>query len=910
LSIDLDREFTGFSLRESGFEKYTCRKCGARFWSIKPRDTCPDRPCSRYDFLYKNYPGLNQLSLSEARRRFIDFFIRNGHGYIDPYPVIAKWRDDLYLTIASIIVFQPLVTNGLVDPPYNPLVIVQPCIRLEDIDNVGLTFGRHLTSFEMGGHHAFNKDDRYVYWMSETVEYAIRFFNEEIGVPLEDIVLKESWWEGGGNAGPAFEVLIDGLELATLVFMKYKVVNGNYVKNPVLVVDTGYGIERIAWFTQRKPTAFHAIFGDLVKTYRDIIGVEEPSIDVLKKIVYLTSDSEVESLDDLGKILVENDLNEYVDQTIQSIHLYTLLDHGKTILLLLSNGIVPSNTGEGYLARLVIRRMLKTLMRLGFEISRLNDVMLELLEKQADYWRGEYVYRVFNEKMDYVRDVISIETSKFIDNITRGVRVVDKYISKGRVSIDDLVEIYDSHGVPPEIVVERASKYGLKIEVPKNFYSYIVRKHGVSTGIGKVTGEKYPEDVVEWALKHEVTELVFHREPYRRSFHARLIGVKDRYVVFDKTIFYPKAGGQDHDTGYIVWNGRRYNVVNVFKIGDVIIHELDNTPDIPVDSIVEQVVDWSRRYRLMRHHTATHIVLGAARRVLGDHVWQAGVEKTVEKARLDITHYKMLSDEEIKAIEIEANKIIDQRIPLKFHYLSKFDAERKYGVRIYQGGPVYSKILRIVEIPGVDAEACYGVHVENTGEVGGIKIINVEKIQDGVIRLEFTAATRLPEYIGLIEDSHRKTLMILGVQTGDLTSVVEKKMREFRELEDLVKDYRRILRERILSEARSRYIDLCGVKTFVLTSEISDQQLYRSLIEELVFKDKYLVVYVDRDLVEIAVDPEQARERSIDLRKVIPALNNRGVDVKGGGKPDHVTLKTSNPKAVIDVIIECLREIT
>lgn len=175
------------------------------------------------------------------------------------------------------------MTSGLVPPPANPLVISQPAIRLEDIDNVGITFGRHLTTFEMAAHHAFNYPDKEVYWKEKTVELATRFFTEELGIPEEQLNFKESWWEGGGNAGPCLEVTVGGLELATLVFMQYKKEdNGEYSPLPLRIVDTGYGVERLAWVTQKTPTAFHAIYGELVYKFFKKVGVDYVDETMLK----------------------------------------------------------------------------------------------------------------------------------------------------------------------------------------------------------------------------------------------------------------------------------------------------------------------------------------------------------------------------------------------------------------------------------------------------------------------------------------------------------------------------------------------------------------------------------------------------------------------------------------------------
>ncbi|ADI32468.1 alanine--tRNA ligase [Staphylothermus hellenicus] len=901
----VEEEFMNEFLRKTGYQVYKCKKCGEKFWSLVPRDTCPDRPCSKYDFLYNEYRRVPALTFDEARRKFIEFFTSHGHEYVEPYPVLARWRNDLYLTIASIIVFQPAVTEGIIDPPYNPLVIVQPSVRLEDIDNVGLTFGRHLTSFEMGGHHAFNKKNQYVYWVNETLQYAFDFFTKTLGIEPENLVFKESWWEGGGNAGPAYEVLVDGLELATLVFMKYKIVNGEKVKNPVLVVDTGYGIERIAWFTQRTPTAFHTIFGSLLETYKNILGIDEPPYDVLKKIVYLLSDKEIEDIYMLNNYLEEINYSEYYKSLVDAINLYTALDHVKTLSLMLSDGIVPSNSGEGYLARLVIRRLLRTLIRLGIKVSALEDVVLELIDKQAKYWKGKYVYDKFHRRLDYILDVMSYETRKYVDIITRGIREIDRFIKKKKkLVLNDLIQIYDSKGIPPEIVAERAKYYGQQIRVPSNFYSLIAARHGGSQALVKEKEHELPDEIVEWASKHNPTKRLFHENPYLRRASAKILDSLNEYVIFDQTIFYPRAGGQDHDKGYIILGDEHIPVKHVYKVGEVIVHQLATRRKIEPGTRVELVIDWYNRYRLMRHHTATHIVLGAARKVLGEHVWQAGAEKTTEKARLDITHYKSLSNEEIRKIEELANKVIDEKIDLRFYFLPKFEAEKKFGLKIYQGGAVYSPILRIVEIPGWDAEACFGTHVYNTSEVGGIKIIKSEKIQDGVIRLEYIASTRLPEYISDLQKEVDKALEFLGVKGSSISIAAKKVSEELDKYKVLLIQYRKLFKEKLLNQLLGEAQEICGLKTVVLEKQLEDEQLYKSIIEELSLRKRVLTIYVSDKFVEIAIHPDEARNRKLDLRSLVKILKNIGG--KGGGKPDHIYIKIKEPKQVIKLIVETI----
>ncbi|MFB6202820.1 MAG: alanine--tRNA ligase-related protein, partial [Halorhabdus sp.] len=226
---DLEEEYRLDYFEEHGFQRNQCPECGDHFWTLdSERETCGEPPCDEYSFI--DDPGFEEaFELGEMREAFLSFFEERGHDRIEPYPVAAnRWRDDVLLTQASIYDFQPLVTSGTTPPPANPLAVSQPCIRMQDIDNVGVT-GRHTMAFEMMAHHAFNArtdiddPDQYayegeVYWKEDTVRYCMELF-EELGADPAEVTLIEDPWVGGGNAGPAFEVIYKGAELATLVFM-------------------------------------------------------------------------------------------------------------------------------------------------------------------------------------------------------------------------------------------------------------------------------------------------------------------------------------------------------------------------------------------------------------------------------------------------------------------------------------------------------------------------------------------------------------------------------------------------------------------------------------------------------------------------------------------------------------------
>lgn len=880
------------SFEKEGYLRLRCGVCGAYFWSRVPRDNCNDAPCADYTFFNLRI-GSGPLSVREVRDRFLRFFEERGHKVVKPYPVVARWRDDLYLTIASIVVFQPHVTSGLVPPPANPLVIAQPSIRLEDIDSVGYTFGRHLTNFIMGGHHAFNYPDKYVYFTHETVEYAREFFTRVIGVPEDELVFKESWWEGGGNAGPCFEVAVGGLEVATLVFMMYESMpDGTYREIPLKIVDTGYGIERIAWLTQKTPTAFHAIYGGLLSDYHRLLGVEEPPDDVLRvsvkyvgrlnpkdEALYARLKREVSA--ELG--LGVEELGSILDRVIK---VYALLDHVKTASLMLSDGVVPSNSGEGYLARLVLRRIFRLLTQLGFDLGE----AYVLFDKQIRFW-GD-MYEQLRGREGYVEDVLRHEVGKYLEVLGRAPSLVRKYLRRGAsgLSLDELIELYDSHGVPPEVVAEVGRREGVEVVVPGDFYNRLAAKHSRAPARRVEERVKVPAEVVEAVRGLSPTRQLFHEDPYLREFTSRVVKVVGEYVVLEETAFYPEGGGQEADTGYLFFGGSAYRVVDTQKVGGVILHRVEGPlPAEAAGSVVRGVIDWERRYKLMRHHTATHVILGVARKVLGPHVWQAGAEKSESGARLDITHYKPLSDEEVRAIEDLANKVVLEGREVRTYFMPKYEAEERYGFVLYEGGVVLEPVIRVVEIEGLDAEACFGTHLRNTREVGALKIVRTEKIADGVVRLEYVAGTQVSEYARLLEGKIRVAEGLLG---GDLTLRLQSLIKEVQDLRSRVSALRKYYVKELVKLIESSVERVGGLRVSVIYLDVVDSDALRDVLKEMSerYEDLVLVVLTPRGGggLDVEVSEGSRASEAVPASRLLSGLASL-VGGRGGGGARHAT---------------------
>lgn len=791
---------------QTGYIRKLCPKCKEYYWTQNPaQETCGEATsegCSYYTFIGK--PATRRsYSLQEMREAFLSFFEKNGHARIKPYPVVARWRDDIYLTHASIIDFQPYVTDGVTPPPANPLVISQPCIRMVDIANTGPTFGRHFTIFEMGGAHAFNYPDKEVYWKDQTVRYHHDWITKDLGVKSEEIIYKEGVWIGGGNAGPDVECIVRGLEVATLVFMQFKVTNGQFVKLPIRTVDTGYGIDRYAWLSQGAPSGFHAVYGNLLQKIFKMAGINE----IDEKLLIKTA--EVSGLVSLDKMASRTETRkkeaklvgisvEDLDKFLVPIeNAFAVADHTKCLSFILSEGVVPSNIQEGYLARLIFRRVYRLLRMLNIQ-----DKLYDIMNMQIEMWSKDYPH--LKEMRNEILEMLKIEEEKFEDTIKRGEGMVKRISSelktrgKKHIPIETLTELYDSHGLPPEIVMQAAEKEDLKVEVPDNFYALIAQRHmEISKPAEEVTSERHLENAVAGL---PATVPLYYQDQYMTHFEATIQKViESEFVVLEKTCFFPEGGGQPADSGRMEFDGKEAEVVDVQKVGRVIIHKLKGPVPKKGDSI-KGTVDWNKRYSLMKNHTATHVVGGAARRVLGQHVWQFGTQKGVEASRLDISHYRRLTLEELQKIETLANEAVLRNIPVETAWMSRNEAESQYGFRLYQGGAVPGKEIRVVKTGDWDVEACAGTHLKSTLEIGFLKIVHSERVQDGVERLVYSIGIPAVKAVQRSEQLLMKLSETMNAPVEKLATTAGKLVRELKEGNV---ERRRLIKELALRESGS-----------------------------------------------------------------------------------------------------------
>ncbi|WP_319578550.1 alanine--tRNA ligase [uncultured Methanospirillum sp.] len=796
----MEEEYQLEYFRTQDMVRKVCTSCGKAFWTRDPeRTVCGDAPCEPYQFI--GNPLFRAHTVDQMREAYLSFYEKEGHTRISRYPVAARWRDDIYLTIASIADFQPFVTSGVVPPPANPLTISQPCIRLNDLDSVGRS-GRHLTCFEMMAHHAFNTNGKEVYWKDRTVELCDQFL-ASIGADMNRVTYKEHPWIGGGNAGPSVEVLIGGLEVATLVFMslgKQKtdkapvMLEGTpYYPMNLRIVDTGYGLERLVWASKGSPTIYDAVFPEMVSQVMQEAGLghrlNDPDF-----IHILGENAKFAGLMDISgqrifelRQKVADQINipvEKLEKMIAPVEsVYAIVDHTRCLSYMLGDCIVPSNVKDGYLARLVIRRTLRMMRDLNIDSGFLG----EMVSKQMKIIGTER----FEQDPEVVSEIIEREIDKYRTTMERGTRTVERlaqtYKKKcEKIPLSEMVTLYDSHGIPPEMVRDLASEQGAVVDLPDDFYSQIADMHSES--------EREPErnplyDYLDRLAHLPETRRLYYEKQGSMEFEAKVLDVLDnQYVVLDATLYYPEGGGQPGDTGLLLApDGLTIRVEDTIKLGESILHKISGG-NLQAGDTVRGIIDEERRLSLMRHHTATHILLHAAQEVLGAHIHQAGAQKGETSSRMDLRHYKHITPAELKKIEAVANRLVMANTPTSIAWEDRTDAEQKYGFCLYQGGVPPGSRIRIVKVAG-DIEACAGTHCAHTGDVGLIKIIRVEHIQDGIERLEFAAGLAAVQYLHWMEDLLTGASEAFSVQNEALPATAQ---RFFGEWKDQRKEIERL----------------------------------------------------------------------------------------------------------------------
>ena len=932
--------------QESG---HSCRECtvtGLRFWSRHPsRTTSGDTVEDSYTFIgnpiIEGFPMRGKALKDAMRETFLDYFEQRGHARIDPYPVLARWRDDIHLTIASIADFQPHVTSGLVPPPANPLGISQPCIRLTDVAAVGRS-GRHLTTFEMMAHHAFNRPDEgdVIYWIDQCVRYCDDMLVNTFGITPEEITYIENPWSGGGNAGPALEVIVGGLELATLVFMNLEehedgdveIKGLRYREMPLQIIDTGYGLERFCWAAAGTSTIYEAIYPESVDWLKKIAGFDSmveglglgvDTDDLLAELSQLAGILNIDvgtDVDSLYQRLVERLGDGGVEITVSNLKrlteplssIYAIPDHMHAICNMLGDGLVPSNAKGGYLARMMARRVCRMKGDLGIEIS-LTELAAHHIDTHLDI-------AGFVQSREGILTILAIEEARYHEMLRKGeaaVRTALREIPKDAKEAPDeiLFRLAEERGLNPEMVVSIAAKLGWKeISVRVGFAADMAARNAERTKTAakaKSKGEIFQSDIPP-------TQQDYYSDTSQTEFSATVLDCNSltqiqieslnlssevvvtptHYVVLDRTLFYPEGGGQLGDQGTL----GKAKVLDT-RIENGVIYHLTNC-SVEEGGISGQI-DWERRRQLMDHHTAVHIVGGSARAILGPHIWQAGSNKGGRYARIDLTHYSRLSRDDLDKIEDHANDIIAKNPVVEKLVLDRAEADLQFGFELYQGGPPKHSQIRIIKIGEHDVQACGGTHHDNTGEVTELRIIRSSQVQDGVERLQIVAGETAREHARIQERLLNESSEVLGVSPEDLPSAVSRFFDEWKSQQKKIESLESEIVRLRTSGGGDGAVEKDGIRYAVM--EVGgDMKAVMSMLSQLTRDPQKptLAVLGTRDgggkLIVASTEGTIAAEKhdANDILRAIAGHINGG----GGGRPTMAQGGGSNPDGIPEAL--------
>ena len=825
------------------------------------RTLCPDDGTDTYSFIGEP-PTTKRFDYTQAWKQVEEFFVKNNHTSVSRYPVVCRWRDDLYFTIASVVDFQRVMGSKVVfEFPANPLVVPQTCLRFKDLENVGVT-GRHFSSFCMIGQHSIPENGGY--WKDECVDLDFRLLTQQFGIKKEEVVFVEDVLTFSDLKG-TLEYFVKGLELGNAVFTEFQGELGQHTTLDQKVIDMGAGLERFAWITTGTPTAYDCCFGPITNHLMEKIGIDSDS-EMLRNY-FTTIAKNLEIYDDLTEVrkqtikttgLTEDQLNRIITPLEG---MYLIADHLRTLIFAITDGALPSNVGGGYNLRMMLRRINGTIDRMNFKLD-----IDELIDMHIDYLKD--TYPELESKRQDVKTILELESQRYVESKSRMGKMATKLKDKGRApSVDELITLYESDGITPEYLKE----VEVISEIPSSFYAKLSDLH--QSDKKKVMEQLSLENIPE-------TDMLFYKDD-PMEFEAKVLKVFEKGIVLDRTSFYARGGGQEPDHGTIAG----FKVIDVNKHGGVILHELEG--GIPSEGdTVSCKVDSVRRANITKNHTSTHILNSSARQVLGSWIWQHSAFKEDDHARLDITHHSSLTDSEVADIEKTANQIIAKDMQVTIENYDRGTAEQKYGFKIYQGGVVPVKSVRIVSIEDFDVEACGGTHVKQTKDIELIKITRTKRIQDGVVRLEFVSGPTAQEYV--------KQQEIIQTQNKEESAQKEIKDKAREENKDKAREKIPIFIEKVLSgeSLESEGINNKG-KLFFTADENYDDYFHQNFGKKLVAKDDtaaFCGIFEAGPTIRVMIFAgEKSGVNAGDIAKEIASIlgGSGGGDAKfaqGGGK--------------------------
>jgi alanyl-tRNA synthetase len=851
------------------------------------------------------------MSVADIRKTFLDFFASKGHTVVASSPLVPGNDPTLMFTNSGMVQFKD-VFLGSDKRSYVRAASVQACLRAggkhNDLENVGYT-ARHHTFFEMMGNWSFGD-----YFKRESLKWAWELLTEvyklpkerllatvyleddeafdiwtkEIGLPPERVIRigdnkggrykSDNFWmmADTGPCGPCSEIFYDHgphipggppgspdedgdrfIEIWNNVFMQFNMhEDGSVTPLPAPCVDTGMGLERLAAILQHVHSNYEIdIFDALIKAAARETGCT-----------------------DLGHK-----------------SLRVIADHIRATAFLVSDGVVPSNEGRGYVQRRIIRRAIRHGYLLGKKTPFFHKLVPDLVQLMGQ------AYPQMADQAARITEILRVEEERFFETLEIGMEILDEAL-QGGVQIlpgDVAFKLHDTYGFPLDLSADVCRERGLSVD-EAGFAAAMERQKSQGRAAGKFKMDRALEysgagnAFVGYERLDSPAEIValYHEGLSVAALNAGQQGV----VVLDTTPFYSESGGQVGDVGVLTSGSARFEVGDTQKIkADVFGHQGSMAQGtLNVGDSVNAMVDIPVRQASMRNHSATHLMHQALRDVLGDHVVQKGSLVTPERTRFDFTHSAPVTDAQVRQIEALVNAQILNNAATKAELMDIESAQKTGAMMLF--GEKYGETVRVLDI-GSTRELCGGTHVKATGDIGLFKIVGESGVASGVRRMEAVTGEHALAYLQQLEDTVGLAAATLKAPVAELTSRLTQVVDHVKALEKEVTALKGKLASAQGDELITQAIDLQGVKFLSAHLQGADTKTLRETMDKLKDKLKTAVIVlgtVEGDKVQIAVGVTPDTTAKVKAGELVNFLAAQ-VGGKGGGKPDMAMAGGTEP---------------
>ena len=869
---------------------------------------------------------MKTYGVNELRRMFLEFFESKGHLAMKSFSLVPHNDNSLLLINSGMAPLKPYFTGQEI-PPRKRVTTCQKCIRTGDIENIGKT-ARHGTFFEMLGNFSFGDYFKHeaIAWTWEFLtvvvgldpdrlypsvyledDEAFEIWNKEVGIPAERIFRfgkEDNFWEhGSGPCGPCSEVYYDRgekygcgrpgctvgcdcdryIEVWNNVFTQFdNDGKGNYSELEQKNIDTGMGLERLAAVVQDVDSIFD------VDTIRALRG----------RVCEIS-----------GK--------EYKVEYKWDVSIRIVTDHIRSATFMISDGIMPSNEGRGYVLRRIIRRAARHGRLLGIEGSFLSDLSSTVIEGSKDG------YPELEEKKDFIFNVLTQEESKFNKTIDQGLNILndleETMVKEGKTCLGgaDAFKLYDTYGFPLDLTMEILEEKGLTVD-EEGFKAAMQEQKEKARAARKVTNYMGADVTVYESIDPSVTTAFVG---YDRLFHESEITVlttetelvdaltdgETGTIFVEETPFYATMGGQCADTGVITCPEGEFQVEDTVKLlGGKVGHigRVTNGMFKVGDKVLLQVNE-AVRSDTCKNHSATHLLQKALRTVLGTHVEQAGSFVNGDRLRFDFSHFSAMTREELDAVEQIVNEKIAQAVPVETRVMSLEEAKKTGAMALF--GEKYGDSVRVVQMGDFSTELCGGTHVENTASIMLFKILSENGVAAGVRRIEALTGKGVLKYYGDMEKSLHKAAAIVKSSPAELNQKLEHLMVEIKNLQSENESLKSRAAKEALGDVMDKTEEVKGVK--LLAERISgvDMNGLRDLGDQLRAKlQEGVIVLISEtggkvNMVAMATDEAMKKgAHAGNLIKGIAGLVGGG----GGGRPNMAQAGGKNPGGIDEAIKE------